>query len=1070
MSLEYKDRGVLHKLTRHTSFKPQQSKRRLIRWTGKAILAAETAALFAKDLAVNRFVGKETHIRFERRQSKNGKYRTHIKLVRAEASEKPGGLLHKAFGIGRFFEGDVPFRKKPKLKYDRYKPKTFKGKAAYGTFSVVKVTAGFTFKKGAKLTKAALLTSETAAIKAGSAGIDHLRRKLRDSSSTQDSGKAVLAGITAVQTLNSGRKYLINYRRKRAVYKLKKATYKSHKQQLKAEKKKRTSSKQSVKLKKAELKGKLKSLQKVSVTHIRIKVIFKRNEKSAVVLKQQLQIKKKRIVIKRKISHQQKLYKIEKAKYRNQKKQTAFAKEEMKNSKIVPIAAIPLVPSAAMTKRLASTYARKIVIADQDNDFVQAADKIIRGTQKINKTAKSVNNKLKSKKAVKTNNKLHSEKNKLHQKTKPKRNRKRKKPKNQKFSQRAMAATKRTAKEAKKVIGDFAKFAIRLLGFLFAPVIAVIFVFIVLIMMFTGTSGNSSYILGTYNAQDRYLAWACEHYTRIAYNFNESLMMLKTDDWKQGLERLGVDTDFYDNKPDKLIFGKSSEFNNSVSVYDYDDDRFASFLCAYYYEPEENTEETQYWSWNSDAEVDAVLQSLFDAEYSFKHKYDNYSRWKEYQDYDTFGGGGTSFAYYSVYTDGLTKNRMKVKIIPDEIRTFCKDGYLHYDIDTLEVLDANHDDNRTGYFIQDQRYEVVDPNKNKTSPFYTIMRVKHSEIERYIDDNGMIHFRKSGNETALLDSANGKETGYFIADINSRPFTYYRYVWVHGKNSDGIPLYENRTGYSWNDGKQIFYLVSPSDTKKWNSSLENVCLISFYRKNYWYDDCSLYYTVESKCNFDTAAETVLKTLPDSEDRISFYHLLADGDESYSTCPYGFHQCMSAPLGDKTLQKLIDNGKIYNRFGYNVKEWNKKDCVGLDDCHKGLDILAHDGDEVYAIMSGYVEWVDESKNSISIRNDSWSYWYDGNKERATAVKYNNIKTNLKKGDTVKSGDLIGTVTNKKHCYDNWNSKAEKTYLHIEVSIHYESISHLIFFKEEKWYEVNPLYLLYRGKSENGEGGW
>ena len=80
----------------------------------------------------------------------------------------------------------------------------------------------------------------------------------------------------------------------------------------------------------------------------------------------------------------------------------------------------------------------------------------------------------------------------------------------------------------------------------------------------------------------------------------------------------------------------------------------------------------------------------------------------------------------------------------------------------------------------------------------------------------------------------------------------------------------------------------------------------------------------------------------------------------------------------------------------------------------------------------------------------------------------IKTNLKKGDNVKSGDLIGTVTNKKHCYDNWNSKAEKIYLHIQATIKYEDGWWI--WESGEWDDVNPLYLLYRGKSENGEGGW
>lgn len=49
--------------------------------------------------------------------------------------------------------------------------------------------------------------------------------------------------------------------------------------------------------------------------------------------------------------------------------------------------------------------------------------------------------------------------------------------------------------------------------------------------MFTGTAGNSSYILGTYNAQDRYLSDSIENYTKIAYNFNQKILKCKSD-WK----------------------------------------------------------------------------------------------------------------------------------------------------------------------------------------------------------------------------------------------------------------------------------------------------------------------------------------------------------------------------------------------------------------------------------------------------------------------------------------------------------------------------------------------------------
>ena len=175
--------------------------------------------------------------------------------------------------------------------------------------------------------------------------------------------------------------------------------------------------------------------------------------------------------------------------------------------------------------------------------------------------------------------------------------------------------------------------------------------------------------------------------------------------------------------------------------------------------------------------------------------------------------------------------------------------------------------------------------------------------------------------------------------------------------------------------------------------------------------------------------------------------------------------MNAPLGSKALQPLIDKGKIYNRFGYNIKDWNQKDCEGLDSCHKGLDILCKKGDKVYAMMDGKIDWVDEGKNSLSIKGD-WDYWYesndDNNTKKYTEVIYSNIKTNLTSGDTVKSGQYIGTVTTQKHCNSNGNisdSKANKNYLHITIKIKY---GQFLFWDE--WAEVNPIYLMYRNDNE------
>ena len=1064
MSLEYKNRGILHMLTSRTKFRPQASSKPLFRIAAKAVLAAETTVLFAKDLAVNRLVGKETHIKFERRQGKNGRYRTHIKLVRAEAPQQlPRGILHKLNDIGRFFEGDKPFQKKEKIEY---KPKTVKGKIAY--YGIAKPLAEgtrFHLKYSAKAVKGAALASESALLTAKSAGINMLTRRLRMSSDVSDGGKAAMTALSSVSAGRRAVRYLKTYRKRRVKYKESKQSYKSQKLTGKAEKQKLKAIRKENRpaLFKHRVKriviygGNIQRLVKFHASHGKTasKGTYKRQRKVSAG---------KQLVLKSKIQYRKKLNSTEKAIYKNQKKFQKLAKKKMKRNKVTPAPLVPvIVPSAFALKRIGRKGWEKTLTADQNNDFLQAADKISRGASAVHSAAKPIKQKLYEKRTQTRQNKLQKERNRLtEKKTDLKKNKRKNIKKNQKTvknraAEKAKAAAKKAAQKTKKAVGDFAKFAIKLLGSFLAPIIGIIFIFAVVMMMFTGSSGNSSYILGTYNAQDRYLSWACEHYTKIAYDFNEKILKLKTDDWKNGLGELGVNTESYDSKPDKLYWGKSEKYSQKPH-FDYDEDKLASFMCAYYYEPPDDEGNMKYWEWNNESEIDSVLQDLFDTEYSFKHSYEDFSGWKKYQQYAMYGGGGAeSGRYYSVYKENFSKNRMKIRNVPNEIKAFCKDEYLHYDYDTLEVLDANNGDKRTGYFIQDQRYIITDPKGNSTKPFYSKQTVDRSEVEKYIYD-GSIHYRTYGTKYAVLDN-NSQETGYFVEDINSRPFKYYKFVWANGKNEDGSTKYLDRTGFSFTDeGIQIWCVVPSGDTVRWNDSIKDAYLISFYRKSYWYENCDLYYTVQSKCTFDEAIEKVLKKRENSTERIKFYHLLAEGGEN-TACPYGFHQSMNAPLGTKALQPLIDKGKIYNRFGYNIKEWNQKDCEGLSDSHNGVDILCKKGDKVYAMMNGNIEWVDKDKNSLSILG-SWNYWYDDNSDRNTALKYFNIKTNLKAGDTVKAGQYIGTVTTKKHCYDNKDIKASKTYLHVEIAVLYGKK----FLFADDWSNINPIYLMYRNDNE------
>lgn len=1022
MSEEYKNRGVLHKL--HKVGTP--SKNILIKAVTKSVLITETTALITKDAITNRFSGKEFHIHFERSQHKSGKFKTDVKIVRANAPlYKQKGIFHKLADSGRFFEGDVPFRKRQ----IKYSPKSKFGKVAYSATKPLISTSKFTIKAAKKVVKATALTAESAVITSSSFALNKLRQRLSYSSDTLDGGKAVLSSITAVRNLNNARKYIIRYRAERKEYSQLKQSFKAQKFKVKKAKQSFKLEKQSYKSFKQGQKKRLKTISKVYKSTNKSKARFKTIKK---VYKPQKKGKLQKLNQKQRIQKNTRLKKLQRKKnlslekkiYKNQEKFKKLLKKQKKKAKVVPIAALPLVPVAAGTKHLTASMRQKLLMSDPNNDALQAVDKSVAVVKKTVKTAKSAKRKLQNKTEPARKSKLHKQANRLQQKKQnpPKKKKYKKKKPQQTFKQKAQEAAKKAAKKTVKIAADFTKFAFKMFGILLLPILAIIFILSVLMLMFTGTAGNSSYILGTYNAQDRYLSDSIENYTKIAYDFNQKILKCKSD-WKNGLSDFGVDTSSYKTTPKHFYFGKSTEFSQSTS-YDFDPDLLAAFMCAYTYNFTGDGEEESVpnWEWNND--YNEVLEKLFKTEYTFKHKYEDVSKWKQLNKYTFYGGGGPNSSYWTVYSEDFTRSQMKIRSVPSEIEQFCKDGYLHYDYNSLEVLDANDGDKKTGYYIQDQRYIIKDSSGNTNNPFYAVT-------------------------------------------------TANTYVWEHGTNKDGSKKYEKRSEWYWTDNKQqIYCVVNPSDTAKWNSNLKDICLISFYKKNYWYEDCSLYYTVQKNCTFDQACRKLLaEKEKDSADkdkykdaRLSFYSVLSEPQNKKGTKTYGNHQMFNAPVGGKSLEKL--SGKIYNGYGYDIQTWNSEHC-SLTDCHKGVDFEAKKGAKVYAMCDGYVNWINEGEQSLSINtSQDIELWYDdkdkNNKKFPFEFIYENIKTTLKQGDTVKQGQLIGEVTDYKHCWQNKsNSKASKSYLHITVKIGYPKEFPLI---GTDWSEVDLRYLIYRHENE------
>ncbi len=995
---EYKNRGILHGL--HKVGNP--SKNILMRAAVKTVLAAETTALFAKDVITNPFVGKEFHIKLERKQSSSGKFKTHIKLIRVEAPNKSHGIFHKMSEAGRFVEGDV---------------KNGKGKKGFVR----------------KLAHSALLTSEKGVIEAGTFAIRQTWQKLRNHSEMMDTGKAVMASITTLQTLNSGRKYLINYRKKRKNYLNLKQTYKGQKGKLKSLKKNRKSDRKELKQYRKEHRD-LKKCYKVDKKSL--KEWYGSNNKGFKEAKKKLRQSRKPAnkVNKINVKFQKKNLKYDRKNIKNSKSLKKISKHDKNRAKVVPIAALPLVPVGAAAKQMTASAYQKVVNEVSENDFMQGLDKSYRVGKTTVRTGKKIVTKLYDKNIESKRKKLHKQENKLQGKSdKAKRKRKKKIDNSQKkFSEKAKEAAKKAAKATGKAVADFVKFAFKFFGITLTPILAIIIIISITMLLFSGASGNTGgYVLGTYNCQDKDISYAAEHYTKIAYDFNEKILRCGTDDWKNALNDFGVDTSSFEDEPNNFYFGRSRYFSGTPS-YDFDTDKLAAFMCAYYYWRDDD-DHIQNWAW--DDSYDEILQKLFDTEYEFKSYYENRSYWKQLNNYNFYAGGGSEESYWTVYSEDFSKNRMKIRHIPEEIKAFCKDGYLHYDYNSLEILDANNDDKKTGYFIQDQRYIVQDPSGTVNYPFYSTKTVEYSDVSRYFR-NGIVYYNTYGTRGAVVD-INNHETLYWIRDINSSPLQYYKFVWKHGVDGRGIPIFEDRTGYYWtSDYKQIYCVVNPTDTHKWNGELEDICLVNFYKKNEWVTVCNLYYTVEKKCSFENAIKKVLQSKYSGEEyesRLEFYNLLTK-ETSAGIKTYGNHQLFRSPI-NKYMQDLIDDGNIYHGYGYDIQQWNTKHCEGLNNNHTGMDILASKGTNVYSMIDGYVNWINDDTQSISIMSsENISFWFG--EDYPVEVIYANITTNLSQGDEVSEGDYIGKVTDYKHCFDNWDIQASKNYLHIEIKISYD----------------------------------
>ena len=97
-------------------------------------------------------------------------------------------------------------------------------------------------------------------------------------------------------------------------------------------------------------------------------------------------------------------------------------------------------------------------------------------------------------------------------------------------------------------------------------------------------------------------------------------------------------------------------------------------------------------------------------------------------------------------------------------------------------------------------------------------------------------------------------------------------------------------------------------------------------------------------------------------------------------------------------------------------------------------------------------IDTDKNTIVLRKDDVTYWYDGTggTKRDTEVYLTNavLTDSLKVGDTIKTGQYFANVTNYQHC-DNLENTGEN-YIHLKVKIDTDGFG---------WNFIDPRLVLY-----------
>lgn len=939
---------------------------------------------------------KQFQIQFERSQNSKGKFKTKANIVRGEKQFHGNnrGLLHKAVNARFRIKGDAPSATKF---INSKQPSTFNGKA----FKKSAQAVNFAVHDAVKTAADTALAAETVGIKSANTARREVVNKARQKytrEAVDDYHRGTFAqlriGADAVKGTRQHFKLKKQYRLEKAKFKLKKAEYEVFKEdKFKPDLKKNKVDKKVAKFKFKKQKQAYKSGSRSHIQKafkIRCTQHFKQKKHELKFEKKQLKTDKKFKV--KELSNQRKI---------------------KKNSNTGFLVTKPL---KYTEKRMKASAWQKAVNEDSDNDMMHVVDSVKRrivepAVQKVSKPERLQRNQKKreslSDKRKKSNKKLKRQENRLKEKhSKPVKQRK--KPKGKKsFSDKFKDLGKLLKQFIKNIYEKEVK---KFFAAISVKIIIILLVFAFILMIFSSIMSGSGFILGTYTAQDYDLSEAEKYYTKLAYDLNEKVRKVGTEDWKKALKNLGIDTSSYEDEPDSIIWGRSEKLNYDA-VYDFDCYKLWSFLCAYYYDFSAKNGDVKYWKFTDGTKN--LLKEIFNAEYEFQHYYENNSHWEEYSVYGYDGkyhftsGGGYNGHGYVIF-----------KTIPNALKNFAAGNTVYFDIDNGEILNCNKGYCSTGFYFQDQRYIVQDPSGNVINPFYqydeTAFQTDYSGgYGKYYTINYTVGGTNPSSITIWIPRANytaklpdGRDLSdtfcVIAAPDNAAADRYYGisqtgfdYIFECLNADSTLDLIKG----SWNRNK---YCLLCAETGKDYDGYDGYGYCGFYQKYFWKKECKLYYNVKQKKTFDKVIEDKLKSMSHAAERVQYYNLLIGKDSGEM---YGNHQTLRNLLSGDTIR----NFSLKRQFGYEMTGWNNTS-EGL---YQGIKINYAYGSPLYAPFNCKITDVDVSAHKITLRKNDVQYWYDGsggtNRDTEVYITNADLIGGLSKGDTLKEGAEFAKTT-------------------------------------------------------------